>query len=139
MSDTGRTCGVSTEALHLVLLVVFEVAFEPVPLAFRDVAFPREDVGTGAVQEPTVVGNDHCTAREVLECIFQGAQSFHVEVVCRLIEEDQVSALLQGQREVEAVALTTGEDLGWLLLICALESEADRYARDGISFCPTMM
>src|SRR5699024_12638942 len=48
---------------------------------------------------------------------------FNVQVVGRLIEQNQVSALFQGQSQVQAVTLTTGEHIGWLLLIWALETE----------------
>src|SRR5699024_7132202 len=51
------------------------------------------------------------------------AQGFNIQVVSRLIEEDQVAALFQRQREVQAVALTTGEYLRWLLLVWSLEAE----------------
>ena len=67
--------------------------------------------------------DDHGAAREGLQCVFEGAEGFHVQVVCGLIEQDQVAALLERQRQVEAVALTTGEDLGWLLLVSTLEAE----------------
>src|SRR5699024_7464169 len=51
-------------------------------------------------------------------------QGFNVQVISRLIEEDQVAALFQRQREVQAVALTTGEYLRWLLLVWSLEAES---------------
>src|SRR5690606_12744771 len=41
----------------------------------------------------------------------------------RLVEQEQVAALLEGEREVEAVALTAGEHAGRLLLVRALEPE----------------
>ena len=95
MSDTRRACSLLAVTLNLVLLVALEVAFEPEPLALFEVAFPCEDVGTGAVQEPAVVGNDHSAARERLQRVFQRAEGLHVQVVGRLIEQDQVAALLQ--------------------------------------------
>src|SRR5699024_3174673 len=52
------------------------------------------------------------------------AQGFNIQVVSRLIEEDQVAALFQRQREVQAVALTTGEYLRWLMLVWSLEAES---------------
>src|SRR5699024_5743474 len=51
-------------------------------------------------------------------------QGFYVQVVSRLIEEDQVAALFQRQRQVQTVALTTGEYLRWLLLVWSLEAES---------------
>lgn len=123
MGHAARASGVLAEALDLVLLVVAEVAFEPEPLALFHVAFPGKDVGTGAVQEPAVVGNDHGAARELLKGVLKGAQGLDVQVVGRLVEENQVSALFQGQSQVQAVTLTTGENLGRLLLVRALEAE----------------
>src|SRR5690606_23116306 len=41
----------------------------------------------------------------------------------RFVEQQQVSALLEREGEVEAVALTTGEHPGLLLLVWSLESE----------------
>ncbi len=50
-------------------------------------------------------------------------QRLDVEVVGGLVEQQQVAALLEREREVEAVALTTGEHAGLLLLVGALEPE----------------
>ena len=50
-------------------------------------------------------------------------QGLDVEVVGRLVEQQQVAAHLQGQRQVEPVALAAGEDAGLLLLVGALEAE----------------
>ena len=46
-----------------------------------------------------------------------------VEVVGRLVEQQQVAALLERQRQVEPVALTAGQHAGRLLLVRALEAE----------------
>ena len=87
------------------------------------VAFVGEDVGGHPVQEPAVVRDDDGAAREFEQGVFEAAEGFDVEVVSRLVEEQQVSALLEGQRQVQAVALTTGEHPGLLLLVRALEAE----------------
>src|SRR3954468_21584025 len=51
-----RTGRIDTKSFHFVLLVRREVAFEPEPFGLVVVvALPREDVRTGAVQEPPVV------------------------------------------------------------------------------------
>src|SRR5690625_705791 len=119
-----RTSRVLAEALHLVLLVGFEVAFEPVPLRGILVrAFPGEDVSGDPVEEPTVVRHDHGAAGELEKGVLQGSQGLDVEVVRRLIEQEQVAALLEREREIEAVALTAGEHAGLLLLVRSLESE----------------
>src|ERR1700736_2276942 len=74
VGDPMWTSGFETEPIHLVLLVGSKIAFEPEPLCFVSrVAFPRQDVRAGAVQEPAVVGNDHRAARELLQRVFQRA------------------------------------------------------------------
>ena len=69
------------------------------------------------------MGDDHCAARELDQGVLQRTERLDIEVVGRLIEQDQVAALLQGQRQVQPVALTAGEHLGRLLLVGALETE----------------
>ena len=71
VGDGVRAGRVFTQSLDLVCFVSFEVSFELEPLSFFDVALPGEDVGTGAVQEPAVVGDHHGAARELGEGIFQ--------------------------------------------------------------------
>ena len=56
-------------------------------------------------------------------------EGLDVEVVGRLVEQQQVAALLEREREVEAVALTAGEHAGLLLLVGALEAELRRRRR----------
>ena len=69
------------------------------------------------------MGDHHGAARELQQGILQGAESLHVEVVGGLVQEQEVAALLERERQVEAVALTTGEHPGRLLLVRALEAE----------------
>jgi hypothetical protein len=108
--DAVRTRGVGAESLDLVGLVAFEVAFVPVPSSFvvAEAAFPRQDVGTRAVQEPAIVRDHDGAARELFESVLQRTEGFDVEVVSGLIEQDQVAALLERHRQVQTVALTTG-------------------------------
>src|SRR5829696_4080117 len=115
-----RTRRVGTQPLDLVLLVVGEVALEPEPLRL---ALVGEDVRRHAVEEPAVVADHHGAARKLLQSTLEAAQRLDVEVVGRLVEEQQVTALLQGQGEVEAVPLPTGQDTGRLLLVRSLEPE----------------
>ena len=55
----------------------------------------------------------------------KGAERFDVEVVGGLVEQDQVAALLEGQRQVEPVAFTAREHPGRLLLVGSPETEAE--------------
>ena len=66
-------------------------------------------MGGHAIEEPAVVGDDHGATGELQQGVLQGAQGLDVEVVGGLVQEDEVTALLEGQGQVEAVALTTGE------------------------------
>ena len=69
------------------------------------------------------MGDHHGAAWEVLQRVFQGGQGFHVQVVGGLVQQDQVAALLEGERQVQAVPLTTRKDFRGFLLVGALESE----------------
>ncbi len=85
------------------------------------------------------MGDDHGAAGEFEERVLQAGQGLDVEVVGRLVEEQQVAALLEGEREVEAVALTAGEHAGRFCWSGPLKPKAETYAREGISTWPTLM
>ena len=53
------------------------------------------------------MGDDHGTAGELQQGVFQRSQGFHVQIVRRFVQQQQVSALFQGQSQVEAVAFPT--------------------------------
>src|SRR5664279_5191744 len=113
-----RAIGLGAEALVAVGLVVLIVAFVPDDLA---VALEREHVRRDAVEEPAVVADDDGAAAEREERLFEGAQRVDVEVVRGLVEEQQVAALLERPREMEAVHLAAREVRDELLLVGALE------------------
>ncbi len=75
------------------------------------------------VEEETVVRDDDRVAGEILDGRFQRLQRFHVQVVGRFVEEEDVAALFQQLGHVDAVALTTREQAHLLLLVAALEVE----------------
>src|SRR5687768_4242464 len=104
----------------LVLLVGFEIAFEPFDVA---VALEGEDVGGEAVEEEAVVTDDHGAAGEILERLLESAQGLDVEVVGRLVEQEDVAALLKHLGHVDAVALAARELADLLLLVLASEVE----------------
>src|SRR5918993_2611501 len=124
VGDAVRAGCLDAQALDLVLLVRGEVALEPVPLrGVLLVTLVRQDVRHHAVEEPPVVADDDGAAGELEESVLEGPQRLDVEVVRRLVEEQQVATLLERQREVEPVALPAGEDSGLLLLVWSLEPE----------------
>jgi hypothetical protein len=88
------------------------------------VALEGEDVGGDAVEEPAVVADDHGAAGEFLEQrVLERAQGVDVEVVGRLVEQQQVAAALEQLGEVHAVALAARQHADLLLLVGALEVE----------------
>src|SRR5215213_8892418 len=93
-----RTGRVDTKSFHFVFFVGGEVAFKPEPFGLVVVvALPRQDVRARAVEEPPVVGDDDRATGEVLQRVLQRAECFDVEVVGRLVEQDQVAALFEGE------------------------------------------
>src|SRR5262245_65706556 len=92
----------STQASPSVLLVCLEVALEPGDLR---ITLEGQHVRRDAVQEPAVVRDDHRAAREREQRLLERAQGVDVEVVRRLVEEEQIAAPAQQLRQVHAVAL----------------------------------
>src|SRR5690348_9371669 len=89
-------------------------ALEPDRLA---VAFESEDVRRDAVEEPAVVRDHDRAARELEQRLLERAQRVDVEVVRRLVEEQDVAARAEELREVDAVPLATREVRDTLLLV----------------------
>ena len=87
------------------------------------VALEGEDVRRDAVEEPAVVADDHGAAGIVEQRLLERAQRVDVEVVGRLVEQQQVGALLQHLGEMHPVALAAGELPDLLLLVGAAEVE----------------
>ena len=115
----GRVAS-SPKPPDLVFLIGFEIALEPFDLA---VALESEDVGGEAVEEEAVVADHHGAAGEILERVLERAQGLDVEVVGRLVEQEDVAAVLEHLGQVDAVALAAGQLADLLLLVGAAEVE----------------
>src|SRR3954465_9300627 len=90
----------------LVPLVVAVAALEPEPPArFVFGALPREQVRRDLVEEPPVVADDNGAAGELLKLVLDEPERLDVEGVGRLVEQQDVAARLERERQVEAVAL----------------------------------
>ena len=100
--DPVRLVGLGAEPAVAIRLVVLVVALEPHHLA---VAFERQHVRRDAVEEPAVVADHHRAAGERQQRLFERAQRVDVEVVGRLVEQQQVRAALEQLRQMHAVAL----------------------------------
>src|SRR3954447_14584532 len=118
--DPVRLIGCGAEAPLPVGLVVLVVALEPHDLA---VPLEREHVGRDAVEEPAIVADHHRAAGEVEQRLLERAQRVDVEVVGRLVEQQQVAALLQQLREVDAVAFAARQRADLASLRRSLEVE----------------
>ncbi|GDR73236.1 hypothetical protein BvCmsSINP022_00150 [Escherichia coli] len=53
--------------------------------------------------------DNHRTARELQQGVFQRAQGFDIQVVGWFVEQQHVAANLQQLRQMQTTALTTGE------------------------------
>jgi len=59
------------------------------------VAFKGQNVRGDSIQEPAVVAADHSAAGEILQAFFQRPQGIYVQVVGRLVEDDQIGPFLR--------------------------------------------
>ena len=74
-------------------------------------------MGGDTVEEPAVVGNYYSTAGEILKTLLQSTYSIDIHVIGRLVEEKDVTLILQCQSKMESVSFTTGKDSATLLLV----------------------
>ena len=77
------------------------------------------------------MANHNRAAGEFEQRFLKSGQSLGVQVVGGLVEQKQVAALLQGERQVQAVALATGKNAGGFLLVGALEAEGGHVGTAG--------
>ncbi len=88
------------------------------------VALEGEHVGRHPVEEPTVVRDHQHRPGEGEDRLLEGAQGVDIEIVGRLVEHEDVGALLEHLRQVDAVALAARELFDRFLLIRTGEVEA---------------
>ena len=81
-------------------------------------------MGGDAIQEPAVVRDDEHAPGEFQEGVLERPQRFHVEVVGRLVEQQDVASVEHRLREVHPAALAAGELADRFLLVGAAEVEA---------------
>ena len=80
-------------------------------------------MGCDPVQKPTIVTADDGAAGETFQSFFERAQGVDIEIVGRLVEDDEVRPLFQHTGQVHPVAFAAGDVLHLLLLIGAREVE----------------
>src|SRR6266545_5347250 len=118
--DPMRRIRFGAEAAAPVCFVVLVVALEPDDAA---VAFEGEHVRGDAIEKPAVVADHHGAAGIVEERLFERAQRVDVEVVGRLVEQQQVRASLKELCQVYAVAFAARQRADLALLLPAFEVE----------------
>ena len=101
------------------LLVVVEIALERLDLA---VVHQVQIVGGGA-QQVTVVRDHHQRAFEIDQRLGQRLTHVEIQVVGRFIEQQQVRALPDDQRQHQPRLLAAGETFGHFADLVALEAE----------------
>jgi len=67
--------------------------------------------------------DDHRAAREGNQGVLERAQRFDIQIVGRLVEQQDVAACFQYFREMHSVALAAGEFADHLSLLHAFEIE----------------
>src|SRR5690349_22028139 len=115
-----RLVGFGAEATAAVGFVIGVIALEPFDAA---VALEGEDVRRDTVEKPAVVADDDGAARIVEQCLLERAQRVDVEIVGRLVEQQEVGALLQHFGQMHAVALAARDLPDLFLLVRAAEVE----------------
>ena len=92
------------------------------------IAFKGQNVGGDAVEEEAVMADDHGATGKISQSLFQRAQGVDVEIIGRLVQQQQVGTSLQHFGEMDAVALTTRQHPHLLLLVRTLEVEGGAIA-----------
>ena len=95
------------------------------------VALEAKNMRRDAIEKIAIMGNHDGAARELRERLLQHAQSHQVEVIGRLIEDDEIRGLPEAFRELKAIALATRQapDLG--LLDRSAEEESCQVVANG--------
>ena len=93
--------GGGAETSPAVGLIVGVVAFEPDGAAL---SFESQNMCGYAVEKPAVVAYDHGASRKIFNRFFKGAERVYIEIVCRLIQEQHVRALLQHLRKMDSIS-----------------------------------
>ena len=87
------------------LFVSLEIPLAPVDVA---VPFERQNVRGDAIQKPAIVADHHHATGEVQDRFLQGSQRVDIQVVGRLVQQQQVRTLAQQRGQMDAVALAAG-------------------------------
>src|SRR3990172_12488846 len=64
-----------------------------IPIEPDHFAFPLEgqDMCCDAVEEPTVMADDNGATRKILQSLFEGAQGVYVQIIGRLVKQQDIA------------------------------------------------
>ena len=89
--DAVRLIRGGAETCFAIDFVVGVVSLKPDDAAFT---FKGEDVGRHTIEKPAVVRDHDSAAGEIVECFFESSQRIDVEIVGRLVQQQDVRAFL---------------------------------------------
>ncbi|MBP5457372.1 MAG: hypothetical protein J6Y37_12800, partial [Paludibacteraceae bacterium] len=98
---------------HLLIFLILGIgALEEEDLG---ITFVSQYMRADTIQEPTVVRNNYCATREILQTLLQGTKRIHINIIGRLIEQKDIRLRLERLCQMQTVSLTTGQDAALLL------------------------
>src|SRR4051812_46246304 len=102
VADPSRLICRGPELAVAECLVVADVALEPADLALT---LEREDVGGDPIEKPAIVADHDDAPGKRLEARLERSKRVDVQVIGRLVEEQNVAARLEELREMDPVSL----------------------------------
>src|SRR2546426_11575688 len=103
-----------------VLSVVAIRPFEPHRLR---IPLESENVCGDTIEKPPIVRDHHGTTGEIDERFLQRSQSIDIEIIRRLVEQQEIPTRLEQLGKMKSVSLSARETPNFLLLIRSLEVE----------------
>ena len=103
IANAGWLIGGDPQPALAVFLIGLPVAFEPLNMA---ITLKGEDVRCDAVKEPAVVGDHNRASCKFEQGFLKRTQRVNVQIVGRLIKQQQVAAGFEHPRQMNTVAFT---------------------------------
>ena len=109
------------ETFFSIFFIIGKVAGKEIHNAF---ALKRHNVRADSVEKPAVVRDHDGAAPKFKQCFFERAHGIDVEVVRRLVEQQQISTRLQDFCHLHPVSFATRQISHFFLLGIALKIES---------------
>ena len=108
--------GHSCKTLPILSVIAGEIVYDAI-------TFEHQQMVYNLVHKIPVVADNDDTSLEITEIFFKDIQRHDIEVVCRLVENEEVWVLHEHRAEVETPAFTAGELVDVVLLLQRREQE----------------